>query len=118
MVIDEFKDDRDLRVLNRYCDKYPVMVEKKGGIMQLEVEIVYIISNDDPQNWWLGEANRGSFFRRVNEIIQFDIDILEVRAPKRRRIGTLEQRDRFVLPGQELARNVEQAQNEDEDQDE
>lgn len=55
----------------RLLDRYPLIVEFKGGSTQFCSKVIVITSNFDPESWFIGRKNRDAFFRRVNEIRHF-----------------------------------------------
>lgn len=46
-------------------DRYPMIVEYKGGSTQFRSKIIYITSNFNPEFWFNERSNRDAFFRRV-----------------------------------------------------
>lgn len=51
-------------------DRYPMIVEYKGGSCQFCSKKIYITSNFDPKTWFMNRGNRDAFFRRVNSITE------------------------------------------------
>lgn len=55
---------------NKVCDRYPHRVENKGGFVPLEAEIIIIISNWLPMDWWSDRTRISlpALYRRFSEI--------------------------------------------------
>lgn len=51
------------------CDRYPMSVEIKGGILNWAPEVIVFTSNDDPITWWpeAPEMTRSAIHRRMEE---------------------------------------------------
>lgn len=54
VVIDEFRGGIDISHLLRWLDRYPVIVETKGGAVVLHAKSIWITSNVDPREWYPG----------------------------------------------------------------
>lgn len=54
VVMDEFRGDIDIAHLLRWFDRYPVVVENKGGSVSLSATKIWITSNLDPRSWFPG----------------------------------------------------------------
>lgn len=52
VVIDEFRGGIDISHLLRWLDRYPVIVEIKGGSVVLKAKTFYITSNIAPEFWY------------------------------------------------------------------
>lgn len=52
VVIDEFRGDIGINHFLRWLDRYPVVVEVKGGAVPLKAKKVWITSNLDPRSWY------------------------------------------------------------------
>lgn len=52
VVIDEFRGGIDISHLLRWCDRYPVIVEEKGGSRVFNAKTIWITSNLDPRRWF------------------------------------------------------------------
>lgn len=72
VVIDEYRGIIDIANLLRWLDRYPVLVEIKGGAIPLVVEDFWITSNLPPQAWWpeVDPETFAAFLRRV-EVIHY-----------------------------------------------
>lgn len=70
VVIDEFRGDIDIAHLLRWFDRYPVIVEIKGGATTLKAENIWITSNLNPREWYkeCDEMTKQALFRRMNII--------------------------------------------------
>lgn len=66
VIIDEFYGWLPFDTLLRICDRYPLLVETKGGQVQFQAKTVVITSNALPQSWYKS-VYFPSFVRRVNE---------------------------------------------------
>lgn len=68
VVIDEFRGCIDIAHLLRWLDRYPVLVEVKGGSRPLCATRFWITSNVDPRNWYpdVDQATRDALLRRLN----------------------------------------------------
>jgi len=73
VVIDEFRGSISISHLLRWLDRYPVIVEIKGGACVLRGTRFWITSNISPREWYpqLDEETYGALVRRL-EIIHFD----------------------------------------------
>lgn len=73
VVIDEFRGGIDIAHLLRWLDRYPVIVEIKGGAVVFRAVEVWITSNLDPRQWYpeLDEDTRDALLRRLT-ITHFD----------------------------------------------
>lgn len=65
VVIDEFYGWLPFDLLLRLCDRYPLLVETKGGQVQFLAKTIIITTNMLPCNWYRN-AYFPSFARRVN----------------------------------------------------
>ncbi len=52
VVIDEFYGWIPLDLLKRMCDRYPLLVNTKGGSTQFLAKKIFITSNSRPENWY------------------------------------------------------------------
>ena len=68
IIIDEFYGWIPFDLLLRICDRYPLMLETKGGQVQCQANTIVITSNKRPDNWY-NNVYFESFIRRVNKII-------------------------------------------------
>lgn len=65
IVIDEFYGWISRDLMQRLCDRYPLMGNTKGGMTNLRPRWVLITSNQDPENWWRMGLG-GPMTRRLN----------------------------------------------------
>lgn len=65
VVIDEFYGWLPFDTLLRLCDRYPLLVETKGGQTQFVAEHIVITSNTIPERWYK-HVYFQAFVRRVN----------------------------------------------------
>lgn len=68
VVVDEFRGSIDVAHLLRWLDRYPVLVEVKGGSRPLHARRIWITSNVDPRAWYpeLDEQTKLALLRRLN----------------------------------------------------
>lgn len=68
VVIDEFRGAIDIAHLLRWLDRYPVLVEVKGGSRPLLASTIWITSNMDPRTWYpdLDDQTKAALLRRLN----------------------------------------------------
>jgi hypothetical protein len=73
VVIDEFRGGIDIAHILRWLDRYPVVVEVKGGSSVLKATTIWITSNLDPRIWFpdLDAQTTDALLRRMN-ITHFD----------------------------------------------
>ena len=67
-MVDEFRGDIAIAHFLRWLDRYPVLVEVKGGSVVLKAERIWLTSNLDPRQWY-PEADSDTvdaLFRRIN----------------------------------------------------
>ena len=67
VVIDEFRGGIDISHVLRWLDRYPVIVELKGGSTVLTACNIWITSNIDPRCWYpdLDPATVEALMRRI-----------------------------------------------------
>jgi hypothetical protein len=67
IVIDEFRGIIQISHLLRWLDRYPVLVETKGGFVPLRATQIWITSNLNPREWYpdLDEETRNALLRRL-----------------------------------------------------
>lgn len=72
VVIDEFYGWLPFDLCLRLCDRYPVMVETKGGNVHFVAKNIIFTSNSLPSSWWKN-CYFPSFTRRVDEWHMFPV---------------------------------------------
>ena len=72
VVIDEFYGWLPFDLLLRVCDRYPLLVESKGGQIQFVAKTIIITSNSVPNSWYRN-VYFNSFMRRVSKWMIFPI---------------------------------------------
>lgn len=72
VIIDEFYGWLPFDLLLRVCDRYPLLVETKGGQVQFVAKKIVITTNSVP-NTWYKNVYFESFVRRVNEWMVFPV---------------------------------------------
>lgn len=67
VVIDEFRGGIDVGHLLRWLDRYPVIVEVKGGAVALKATRIWLTSNVDPRKWYpeLDKETLNALMRRL-----------------------------------------------------
>jgi len=72
VVIDEFRGGIDIGHVLRWFDRYPVLVEVKGGATVLRATTIWITSNISPEDWYPGidAGTKAALLRRLN-IVHF-----------------------------------------------
>lgn len=73
VVIDEFRGRIGIEHLLRWTDRYPVVVESKGGAVVLRCTSIWITSNLSPDVWYpdIDAESLAALRRRLN-IIHFN----------------------------------------------
>lgn len=66
VVLDEFYGWLPYDTLLRLCDRYPLLVETKGGQTHMLARRIIITTNATPESWYKTEKYFLSFIRRVN----------------------------------------------------
>lgn len=68
VVIDEFRGAIDVAHLLRWLDRYPVLVEIKGGTVPLVTQTIWITSNVNPREWYpeIDPLTLAALIRRLN----------------------------------------------------
>lgn len=67
VVMDEFRGTIDIANMLRWLDRYPVIVEIKGGAVALKATAVWITSNLEPKFWYpdVDAPTRAALMRRL-----------------------------------------------------
>jgi len=67
VVIDEFRGGIDISHILRWLDRFPVIVEVKGGSVVLNARTIYVTSNISPREWYPGldEETQNALLRRL-----------------------------------------------------
>lgn len=73
VVLDDFYGWLPYDVVLRMCDRYPLMIETKGGQCQFVAKTVVFTSNNTPAQWYKN-VNLDAFIRRVDRWMYFGID--------------------------------------------
>lgn len=68
VVVDEFRGGISISHLLRWLDRYPVIIELKGGASVLACTKIWITSNIPPEQWYenLDEETIAALRRRMN----------------------------------------------------
>lgn len=76
VLIDDFDPDDCFNIVYSYylklLDRYPMLVEPKGDMVQFTSQIIIFTSNYDPAGWFMMKRNRNAFIRRVKEVRHFE----------------------------------------------
>ncbi len=67
-----FGSKRNSSILDLYSkliDRYPMYVEYRGGSRIFNSKVIIFISNINPNEWFINNLRRESFFRKVKTII-------------------------------------------------
>ncbi len=73
VVLDEFYGWLPFDLLLRLCDRYPLLVESKGGQLQMVAKTIIITSNKIPSRWY-SNVYFASLIRRVSKWKVFNYD--------------------------------------------
>jgi len=67
VVIDEFRGAIDISHMLRWLDRYPTIVEVKGGAVVFKARCIWITSNISPESWYpdLDEETKAALRRRL-----------------------------------------------------
>lgn len=68
VVIDEFYGWLPYSFLLRLLDKYPLLVETKGGHVQFVAKLVLFTSNTPPWEWYSSKCEQGPLKRRLAKV--------------------------------------------------
>lgn len=73
VIIDEFRGGIDIAHMLRWLDRYPVIVEIKGGAVCLAASKIWITSNVSPDDWYpeADQATKDALRRRL-QVTHFD----------------------------------------------
>jgi len=71
VVIDDYYGWLPWDVLLRIMDRYPLLVETKGGQVNFTAKKIYITSNTKPNQWYRESPNLTALTRRVEHFIYF-----------------------------------------------
>lgn len=68
VIIDEFRGQISIGHMLRWLDRYPVIIELKGGASVLAATKIWITSNIPPQDWYpdLDDETKIALRRRMN----------------------------------------------------
>lgn len=84
VLIDDFDPNNCFELVYDFylklMDRYPMMIEYKGGSCNFSSKRIIFTSNYNPSEWFRDKPNRKAFFRRINTIKHFcDCDGSDVR---------------------------------------
>lgn len=75
VLIDDFDPencfDQQFDFYLKLLDRYPLLVETKGGSKNFRSKTIIFTSNFNPEHWFVEKPNRDAFMRRITEIIEF-----------------------------------------------
>lgn len=72
VIIDEFYGWLPYDFLLRLCDRYPLIVEFKGGFAQFTSKYIHFTSNKAPEFWYSAEHSFAPLLRRIEMIQKLD----------------------------------------------
>lgn len=76
VLIDDFDPDNCYGIMYDFylklLDRYPMMIEWKGGSGQFCSKTIIFTSNYGIDDWFKGKSNKSAFMRRVTEVRNFD----------------------------------------------
>lgn len=72
VVVDEYYGWLAYDTLNRLCDRYPMLVETKGGQVNFVPKLLIFTSNLEVENWYKRVPSWESFLRRIDEVWRFE----------------------------------------------
>lgn len=77
ILLDEFRGQCPLQKLLMILDKYPLMLEIKGGYLAARFTKVFITTNSEPEEWYRGAAayNRTEFAALTRRIGRCDMSL-------------------------------------------
>lgn len=75
VLLDDFNGECPFRFLLRLLDVYPLRVEVKGGHVAWNPTLIYITSNNDPEEWYHGEKDMSPVIRRITHSIRVSDDL-------------------------------------------
>lgn len=92
VVIDEFRGGININHLLRWLDRYPVIVEIKGGAQVFKSKQIWITSNLHPKDWYpeLDSDTYDALMRRFTNIIHADSYVFDWDLPSTPNIENLE----------------------------
>lgn len=72
LVLDDFYGQIRISLLLNMLDNYPCQLQVKGGHIWLVADEIFITSNDEPCDWYMGVSQhvKDALMRRINKIIQ------------------------------------------------
>jgi len=75
VVLDEYYGWLPLDTMLRIMDRYPLMVETKGGAVNFVAKRLFITSNVAWENWykWPNEDLKAAFQRRISHVIELPL---------------------------------------------
>ena len=69
IIIDEFYGWLPYDLLLRLCDRYPLLLEVKGGQVQCVAQTIIFTSNNPIANWYTNVRNIDALKRRISRVI-------------------------------------------------
>lgn len=72
-LFDDFNSGIPIVDMLRICDRYELMLQVKGAVVDWLPTTIYITSNVDPKDWWMDatEEHKRAWARRVTKTIHF-----------------------------------------------
>lgn len=75
VCLEDFDGNMQLKQFNRLIDRYPEEVETKGGFLWWMPNIVFIVTNVPPHQWWGDDGRQNikqQIFRRITACYDFN----------------------------------------------
>jgi len=72
IIIDEYYGWLPFDLLLRLCDRYPLLLETKGGQVQCVCKTIIITSNKRPCDWYKTDVYFDSLKRRISRVLIFN----------------------------------------------
>jgi len=73
IVLDEFDPSAwQINEVKRWLDRYPLLLQRKGGMVPANFDVVFITSNYNPIMWYANqdELDRAALMRRITKVVE------------------------------------------------
>lgn len=74
VIFDDFKGWIPFIEMLRVLDRYPLLIEIKGGQRHFTASRIYITSNYHPAKWWKSKPYLPALYRRITKLLWMDED--------------------------------------------
>ena len=78
MVFDDFYGGVRYSMILRICDKFPLLLDCKGGASPCMADTIIFTSNKPPNEWWKNLLDLSAFERRITHLVEFKMTPLGV----------------------------------------